>query len=161
MEIEEVSNQIVEELGEFEKNSKIRMVLVETLTNAFFYGARNEDPSAKFNWDVNFVLEADEQIEIQWTVNADRFAVSVKDFGGKLNSNTLLHWLNRQTTPGDSGLPLGIYDTHGRGLFISRKLMDHFFINVQPSQYSECLMIAQKNPLENNPHKDISFKTYF
>jgi anti-sigma regulatory factor (Ser/Thr protein kinase) len=153
--IEEVADKVLHSYPPSPKLTRIRTVLVETLTNAFFYGAMNEDPTAKFTWNVDFTLDPENAVELCHGTDGKQIYLAVSDQGGKLSAETYLHWLHRQSVTGDNGLPLGIYDTHGRGLFITRKLSDHFFVTVEKGIRSECLMILEPDG-EDLPHKHIS-----
>ncbi len=156
LKIEEVADRVLHHYPVSPKLTRIRTVLVETLTNAFFYGAKDEDPSAKFTWNLDFTLTEENAVELCHGTDGEQIFLCVADAGGKLGPETYLHCLHRQGTKGENGLPLGIFDTHGRGLFITRKLSDHFFVTVKKGQRSECLMILEPEA-EDHPHKHISF----
>ncbi len=155
MEIEEKTSLLLQNLIEYPRLSQLRTVLIETITNAFFYGAKSEDPTAKFDWNINFTLQESNSIEVEFISDGPDIIFSVIDKGGKFSSRTMLHWLNRQTSPGENGLPIGIYDTHGRGLFITRKMVDYFQVNVIPGKRSECRMFMNLEK-ENPEFRDIS-----
>jgi anti-sigma regulatory factor (Ser/Thr protein kinase) len=147
--IDDVTQIIMDHFRDEIGITKIRTTLIETLTNAFFYGARDEDPRSKFEWNLNCELSEDKAVELHFCSNSELIVFSIIDKGGKINPNNVLHWLNRQSTLDDTGLPMGILDTHGRGLFITRKLLDYFFINYSENQFTECVLIQYRNSAPN------------
>lgn len=123
----------------------IRMVIIETLTNAMFYGARDEKGENKLDWDRQFELGDELAITLEYATDGEKIGFSVSDPGGKLDSQTVLYWLKRQICKDENGLPQGIFDHHGRGLFLTRKLMDRLFINVEKGKRSECILLYYRN----------------
>ena len=119
----------------------MRLVLQELLTNAMFYGARNEDGSAKDTWTHDFELSKEQAIEVEWIEDKDKVGVCVRDHGGKLDSHTILHWLERQTRKDEFGVPIGALDIHGRGLFFSRIFSDRMIVNIHSGKRTEVLSI--------------------
>lgn len=134
-------------------SNHIRMVMSETLSNAMFYGARNEKGENKLNWDRSFELAEHEAIRLEFIADDEKIGFSVLDTGGKLESQTVLYWLKRQICKDESGLPHGIFDHHGRGLFLTRKLMDRLYINVEKGKRSECIILYYRKeaPNKNKP----------
>ncbi len=58
-------------------------------------------------------------------------------------------------TKDESGVPLGIMDTHGRGLFISREYVDRFIINLHPGKATEIIVLNYKDPNIRTQHKPL------
>lgn len=127
------------------RRKPMRLVLQELLTNAMFYGARDEDGADKENWSHEFVLGDDQAIEVEWIEDADKVGVCVRDRGGKLDSTTILHWLERQTRKDEFGIPIGALDIHGRGLFFSRIFSDRMIVNISSGRRTEVLSINWRN----------------
>ncbi len=70
----------------------------------------------------------------------ERTAVlSVVDPHGTLERADVLERLERNTSVGPDGLPLGVHDPHGRGLYISREHLDHLIFNVAPGKRTEVI----------------------
>lgn len=147
-EIEDLSIMLSTIYGESNNSSKLRTVLVELLTNAVFYGARNEKGDDKSQWRKDFVLEESEAITVYHGQDADKIGFGIVDRGGRLNKDTILYWLNRQITPTQSGLPAGLFDSHGRGLFIVRKSVDRLQVHVEPGKRCECIILNFKKPIQ-------------
>jgi CheY-like chemotaxis protein len=127
------------------RKKPMRLVLQELLTNGMFYGARNEDGATKESWSHDFVLPDDQAIEVEWIEDADKVGVCVRDHGGKLDSDTILHWLERQTRKDEFGIPIGALDIHGRGLFFSRIFSDRLIVNIRSGKRTEVLSINWHN----------------
>lgn len=140
-EIEEFSQSMAQIYGAEHNFRKLRTVLIELLTNAVFYGARNEQGDDKSLWNTNFVLSDGDAIEIEYGQDGEKIGFGIVDKGGRLDKRTILYWLNRQITPGEGGLPTGVYDSHGRGLYITRKFVDRLLIHVDPGKRCECIIL--------------------
>ncbi len=136
--IDSISESISEYYGESPIRHKFRVVLIELMTNALFYGARDELGDDKQNWNKDFRLTDKEAVRITVASDDEKFAVSVLDLGGKLDKHTVLYWLDRQTTHDEQGLPCGVFDYQGRGFFITRKYVDKLVINIEKGKRSEC-----------------------
>lgn len=139
--IEDVSQYLVGHCVPPLNSNHIRMVIIETLTNAMFYGARDEQGANKLDWDRHFELPEELAITLEYASDVDKIGFAVRDSGGKLDSQTVLYWLKRQICKDENGLPQGIFDHHGRGLFLTRKLMDRLYINVEKGRRSECVLL--------------------
>ncbi len=121
--------------------NRIRLTVVELVTNALFYGARKADGEQKELWEKSFVVADDEAVEVCWGSDPNRFGVLIADPFGRLTKRTVLYWLARQTTQDEAGLPVGVFDSHGRGLFITRANVDRLLINVASGRRTEIIAI--------------------
>jgi len=153
--IESVSEFVAEHYRNEVNASRVRCALVELLTNAMFYGARHESGEDKSRWDTNFILPEHEAIVLSYGCDEEKLGFSVLDRGGRLTKETILYWLNRQITPGANGLPDGIFDSHGRGLFIVRKYMDQLLVHVDPNKQCECIALTWKHEQRKQRYKPI------
>lgn len=133
--------RIVNFFGHESESNRLQLVVVELLTNALFYGVRGEDPDKKELWDHDFILSDDAAVNVTIARDAAKYGISVGDNGGKLKREDVLYWLNRQITRDKDGLPLGLYDTHGRGLFIARKYIDRLIVNIDQDRKTEIIVI--------------------
>jgi CheY-like chemotaxis protein len=141
MDLEPDAQRIVASLPVIDKSNKIALVFIEILANAIFYGVRNESADKKDTWNYNFVLSDDEAIVVTSMYDADKFAVSILDKGGRLKKNDVLFWLHRQLHIDDNGLPLGVFDSHGRGFFIARQYIDRMLINIDRNKQTEIIIM--------------------
>lgn len=136
--IDEISEAISRYYSGTPVHNKFKVVLIELMTNALFYGARNEAGDRKQEWVKDFRLSPEEAVLVTACIDNEKLGVSVLDRGGKLDKHTVLYWLDRQTTHDENGLPFGIFDYHGRGFFITRKYVDRFIINIEKGKRCEC-----------------------
>jgi CheY-like chemotaxis protein len=135
------ANTIISCLPQVPTAKRVELVLIELLANAVFYGVRQESSERKETWDYNFELADNEAIEVNVLEDAEKFAISVMDRGGRLKKSDVLYTLNRQVSRDDSGVPLGLYDSHGRGLFIAREYIDRLIINIDKNKMTEVIII--------------------
>lgn len=136
---------ITAQLPEHSKLRKLNLVLVELLTNAIFYGIRKEDPEKKELWNYDFELKEHDAIRISVCQDSSKYAISITDNGGRLKKRDVLYWLHRQTTRDSSGVPVGLHDNHGRGLFIARKYIDRLVINIAKGRATEIIIMNYLN----------------
>jgi len=138
--IDEVSTAISEGFKGSNLHHRFRVSLVELMTNALFYGARDEKGDSKSDWVRDFSLPESQAVVVTVCADEQKLGVSILDQGGKLDKNTVLYWLDRQTTHDDNGLPQGIFDVHGRGFFITRKSVDRFIVNIERGVRCEAII---------------------
>lgn len=136
--IDEISEDISKHYSGTPIHNKFKVVLIELMTNALFYGARDEAGDRKQEWVKDFRLPDEQAVVVTACIDREKLGVSVLDRGGKLDKHTVLYWLDRQTTHDENGLPFGIFDYHGRGFFITRKYVDRFIINIEKGKRCEC-----------------------
>jgi anti-sigma regulatory factor (Ser/Thr protein kinase) len=139
--LHEQACNIVTFFGDESEVNRLELVIVELLTNALFYGVRDEDPDRKELWDHDFILPEESAVNVTVAKDTEKYGISVSDNGGKLRREDVLYWLNRQISRDKDGLPLGLYDTHGRGLFIARKYIDRLIVNIDQARRTEVIMI--------------------
>ncbi|MGH7197787.1 MAG: hypothetical protein ACREH5_03500, partial [Candidatus Omnitrophota bacterium] len=151
--IDEIAEAVAAQYGDEAARRKFRVVLFELMTNALFYGARDEHGDNKHDWVRDFRLSEEEAVAVTACLDAEKIGVSVLDRGGKLDKRTVLYWLDRQTTHNENGLPFGVLDYHGRGFFITRKYVDRFLINIEKGKRCEfCVFNYFKSkPSANKP----------
>lgn len=143
--LRQYSKKIIDFLPPSEDYKKLELVLVELLSNAIFYGIRQESPDMKEAWNHDFELSQEEAIQIKVLWDDKKYAISILDKGGKLKKQDVLYWLNRQIGKDNEGLPLGILDSHGRGLYIARKYIDRILININTNERTEVIIINYYN----------------
>lgn len=139
--LDTMTGEILSWLPADSKNRRVELVLVELLTNAIFYGVRNERPDRKDTWEYDFELSDEEAIHVDVLYDSQKYAISIIDKGGRLKKKDVLFWLHRQVEKDESGLPIGVLDLHGRGFFIARKYIDRLLINVETNKKTEVIII--------------------
>lgn len=138
---------LVSFIGDVPYAKKLELVIVELLTNAIFYGVLKESAEHKETWEHDFTLPDDQAVIVEIAKDAEKFGISINDNGGRLKKNDALYWLHRQIAQNADGLPLGLFDTHGRGLFITRKYIDRLIINIDHTHRTEVVIL---NYFHNN-----------
>ncbi|MFW5960749.1 MAG: response regulator [Chitinivibrionales bacterium] len=137
-----IHNQVKDILQSIRDNdNKLELALIEMITNAVFYGVKEETAENRANWDYDFVLEDEKSVVAKVLLDSEKYAVSITDPGGKLRKQDVLFWLNRQTKKDPSGMPYGLMDNHGRGFFLTRKYIDRLIINIDPQKKTEIIII--------------------
>ncbi len=87
-------------------------------------------------FDFSFCLLEKEEILI----------ISVVDFAGSLDKREILSHLERQIiTNVQTGLPIGITQDYGRGIYISREYCDQIIFNLHPHHKTEVIAIMPYN----------------
>ncbi|MBN1576084.1 MAG: hypothetical protein JW913_06005, partial [Chitinispirillaceae bacterium] len=132
---------IVAFIGNIPYAKKLELVIVEILTNAIFYGIRQESAEHKEQWEHDFTLPDEQAVSVMVAKDAEKFGISISDTGGRLKKQEVLYWLHRQIAHDSEGLPIGLYDSHGRGLFIARKYIDRLIINIDQAHRTEIIII--------------------
>ncbi len=135
------ANEIVSCLPNVAGAKKVELVLIELLANAVFYGIRKERSDNKELWEYDFELSDCDAIGVSLLADHEKFGISISDRGGRLKKNDVLYWLNRQVSRDDSGVPLGVYDSHGRGFYIAREYIDRLIINIDKNVRTEVIII--------------------
>ncbi|MFP4416403.1 MAG: response regulator [Chitinivibrionales bacterium] len=145
--IDEEAKGIISLLPPWAKYRKLDLVLMELLTNAVFYGARNEKPDDKARWNYDFELPGEQAVMVSVVWDEKMYAISIVDQGGRLRKKDVLYWLHRQTSRGNDNMPLGVYDSHGRGFFIARQYIDRLIINIDPQKKTEVIVLNYLNEI--------------
>jgi len=145
--IDQDADRIISHLPKRAFRKKLNLVLIELLTNAIFYGIRKEKPEAKEGWVYEFDLEDHDAISVSVMYDETKYAISITDKGGHLKKMDVLYWLHRQVARDESGIPLGVFDTHGRGFFIARKYIDRLIINIHEGKQTEVIILNYYDPV--------------
>ncbi len=124
----------------FEDSSMLEQAFVEVLTNAVYYGVFDSDGANKHEWEVDIDVPPG-QVEVNYGCDDEKLVVGIKDTGGKLDKKKIMFWLSRQIRKNAMGLPLGITDSHGRGLFLSREYMDRLVVNIERGKRTEIICV--------------------
>lgn len=152
------------------KESLCKIVLDEISTNAMYRACRKEDGQFKYQRfdevrqiyipqrDVE--LEKEDYFTLSFGIYEDWLIFAAKDFHGILTAKEILYHLKRHGTINPkTGLPEGIADTHGRGIFLLRESVSHVIYNIHHKKATEVICLAHRQV--NNPQKNISiFQVY-
>ncbi len=81
-------------------------------------------------------------IPVRFGFARNNLVISVTDFYGTADRNEILYRLERQTAADPkTGLPIGLGDFHGRGLFITREHTDNLVFNIEPGIKTEVILM--------------------
>ena len=145
--LDEIATGIIDMIPNVANPRKLELVLVELINNAVFYGIRGESPEHKEEWNHNFTLDVDDAVTVKLFWDDSKYAIAIADKGGLLTKQNVLYWLDRQTSRDETGMPLGLMDSHGRGLFITRKYIDRVLVNIDPGRRTEVIVMNYYNEL--------------
>ena len=145
--INRTNNNVIEFMKSDRDKRKFKQALGEIVINAFFYGAKQEDPEKKQNWKFDTTLKKSEQVVVSWARDNEKTGVAVTDQKGRLAKKDVVFWLERNTTKGEDGLSIGLTDSHGKGLFITREMIDRMIINIDPNKRTEIIMVNYEEGL--------------
>ncbi|HNY30215.1 MAG TPA: response regulator [Fibrobacteria bacterium] len=145
--------EALSEVASHRRRHHLLTVLNEMVTNAVYYGAMNLPGDQKETWCHDFQIPDELAVEIELAEGDDRKVITILDHGGRLERKTVLHWLHRQMSQDQNGLPLGIFDNHGRGFFISRTFSDRLSISIERGKRCEIAMVLYNEapPLGEKP----------
>ena len=126
-----VESKICQLLSTFEQeeyNLYIELVLQELCTNAIKYTNKYK------SFDLCFGILGGNTI------------IGVVDYDGRLERNQILLYFERQATlDTNSGRPIGLEDSHGRGFYIIREKCDHLIFNINPGKKTEIIAMIASN----------------
>ncbi len=143
----------------------IKLVLDEITSNALFRAPINDSGEYKYQTkhsehDIllthqDIVLDEEDQFTLQFGINEDWIIMSCLDPHGRLTQKEILYRLHRHlTTDGNTGLPAGLHDSHGRGIFLLREQLSSLVFNIERNRRTE--VICFYNTTAAQAYKNIS-----
>ncbi len=143
----EMNNLLNELVSEYMISSgaplNIRQILEELTSNALVRApVPDSNKDAISNPETRTICRS-QTIDTVFGICDGYAIVSVTDHHGTLDRNEILYRLERQVTiDTNTGLPVGVSDLHGRGLFISREHTDHLIFNILPGLKTEVIALV-------------------
>lgn len=142
-----------------------KLILDEVTTNALVRAPQNDDGTHKYQVrideadilipDDSIILDPEDYFTLQYGVYDDWTILVCTDPQGSLRKKEVLYRLARHIRSNPStGLPDGLTDSHGRGIFLLREHLTHLIFNIQKNKKTEVLCLYNKN--HDMPYKDIS-----
>ena len=142
-----------------------KLILDEITTNAMVRAPQHEDGTYKYQTRVvendilipsdNIQLDPEDYFLVQYGFYDDWVIITCQDPHGHLNKKEILYRLKRHISRStQSGLPDGLADSHGRGIFLMREHLTHLIFNVQRGRKTEVLCFYNIRP--DIPYKNIS-----
>jgi len=112
----------------------------EAVLNACIYSTVEIEDSERPKFSFFQALENFSPVNVSFGYNEEKLAISITDSGGKLKKDDILYWISRNIS-GE-----GVFDNHGRGLFLMRVNTDRMIINVDPGKKTEIVLIKYFEP---------------
>lgn len=142
-----------------------KLILDEITTNAMVRAPLDQSGDHKYQRKIpdkdllipaeNIELDPEDFFKLQFGFWEDWVFWTTVDPHGSLDKKEVLYRLKRHLTidPG-SGLPEGLNDSHGRGIFLMREQLTHLVFNIKKGSKTE--VIALFNQKHKIPYKNIS-----
>jgi CheY-like chemotaxis protein/anti-sigma regulatory factor (Ser/Thr protein kinase) len=127
----------------------LKMAIDELISNAVFHGVLQLTGIPREQWRNDIKIESIDAITVSWAYDAEKVGVAVEDPKGNLKKVDALRWLDQSDTSGRE------HEEHGRGLYLVRRLIDRFIINIDPGKRTECIVIQYFNRDHLNQHKPL------
>ncbi len=132
-----------------------KLILEEITINALIKAPRHDDQTYKFQEKVDGIdrlipkedIELDEEdyFIVQYGFHEDFMILLCQDNYGTLRKKEVLYRLKRHiTVHPQTGLPRGLYDSHGRGFFLLREKLTHLVINIKRNHKTEVICLYSK-----------------
>ena len=134
--------------------SKDTQLLEELTSNAMIRAPRDSRGKAKYQYELpsrdilipleNIQLTERDYFEIGYGIYNSTFIFVIRDQFGSLDKDEILRRLDRHiSTNEETGLPLGLSDSHGRGLYICREVADHLIFNIEKGVRTEIIALIE------------------
>lgn len=107
----------------------------EAILNACIYASVDNIGRERPKFSVFFDLDQFASVNVSFGYDEEKLGISITDSGGKLQKEDILYWISRNIS-GE-----GVFDNHGRGLFLMRVNTDRMIINVEPGKRTEVILI--------------------
>lgn len=125
-----ISKQCPKETGMY-----LSMAIDELISNAVFHGVLRMTGIPREKWRDDIVFDPESAIKVTWASDREKIGVAVEDPKGNLTKVDALRWIDQDDTSGREK------EEHGRGLFLVRRLIDRFIINIDHGKRTECIVI--------------------
>ena len=117
----------------------LQIAIDELIANAVFHGVLQCTGTPREQWRDDAQIAADSAITVTWAGDEEKIGVAVADPKGNLKKVDALRWLDQEDKSGRE------LEEHGRGLYLIRRLIDRFIINIDPGKRTECIVIQYFN----------------
>jgi CheY-like chemotaxis protein/anti-sigma regulatory factor (Ser/Thr protein kinase) len=127
----------------------LRLAIDELIANAVFHGSLRSTGLSRSDWRSDLVIEEGSGITVTWACDDEKIGVAVEDPKGYLKKVDALRWLDQEDNSGREK------EQHGRGLYLVRRLIDRFIINIEPGRRTECIIIQYFSRNHLHHHKPL------
>ncbi len=135
--------------------NSVQQVLEELTSNAMIRAPRDEEGNYKYQFELpshdlivpleNINLQEEDYFTVGYGQSKNTFILVTRDRFGSLKREEILYRLDRHITPDETGLPPGLTDSHGRGLYICREYSDQLIFNIQKDYCTEIISLIDKS----------------
>jgi DNA-binding NarL/FixJ family response regulator len=133
----------------------IQQVLEELTSNAMIRAPRTFSGDYKYQFEIpshdmivpvdNIKLSPEDYFCIGYGSTDKTLFIVVRDQFGSLKKEEILHRLDRHISIDENtGLPKGLEDSHGRGLYICREISDQLIFNIEPGKRTETIAMINR-----------------
>jgi CheY-like chemotaxis protein len=117
----------------------LRIAIDELIANAIFHGVLEMTGIPREEWRSDLRIDTGSAIMVTWASDHEKIGVAVEDCKGRLKKVDALRWLDQKDGSGREK------EEHGRGLYLVRRLIDRFIINIDPGRRTECIVLQYFN----------------
>jgi CheY-like chemotaxis protein len=121
------------------RDAFLHMAVDELIANAVFHAVLRLSGVPREDWRGDITLPADGAITVTWACDDEKIGVSVEDHKGNLKKVDALRWIDKEDTSGRER------EEHGHGLYLVRRFVDRFIVNIDPGRRTECIVIQYFN----------------
>lgn len=143
----------------------IQQVLEELTSNAMIRAPRDQFGISKYQYEFPAIdiiipyekiqLSERDYFKIGYGIYENTYILIIKDNFGTLKKEEILRRLDRHISVNEeTGLPSGLSDSHGRGLYICREISDTIIFNIQVNVQTEIISLIKTG--ENRSFKSLS-----
>lgn len=163
----EITDRIAAQFKSQKKASEatIKLVLDEITSNAMFRAPINDFGEFKYQTknmheDIllthqDIILDDEDHFTLQFGVCDEWIIMSCLDPHGRLTKKEILYRLHRHlATDAETGMPAGLHDSHGRGIFLLREQLSSVVFNLERGRRTE--VICFYNTAAAQAYKNIS-----
>jgi CheY-like chemotaxis protein len=163
----ELTDRIAAQLKTQKKapESTIKLVLDEITSNAMFRAPVNDNGEFKYQTknvheDIlkahqDLVMDEEDWFTLQFGISDEWIVIACIDPHGRLTQREILFRLHRHLTVDEkTGLPAGLHDSHGRGIFLLREQLSSVVFNIERGRKTE--VICLYNTASAQAYKNIS-----
>jgi len=133
----------------------IQQVLEELTSNAMIRAPRTNAGDYKYQFEIpshdmvvpvdNIELSPEDYFTIGYGSTETTLFIVVRDQFGSLKKEEILHRLDRHISVDElTGLPKGLSDSHGRGLYICREISDQLIFNIETNKCTETIAMINR-----------------
>ncbi len=160
-----ICNRVGKYLIEKGAPNAVQQILEELTSNAMIRAPRDSKGNSKYQYELpsrdllvpleHIQLAENDYFEIGYGVAENSYIIVVRDHFGSLNKKEILKRLDRHiTVEPPTGLPAGLADSHGRGLYICREISDQLIFNIEKDRRTEIIALLDKQT--NKGYKSLS-----